>query len=100
MFRIWIYLSIKNFLKSFFLKNTSLKKKFVEKYICKQSKKKYSHLFSQCRVAFYFILIYLKKKRNKNEIILCAYNLPEMINVAKNLNIILDYGATRKNVNL
>ncbi len=91
MFRIWIYLNIKNFLKSFFLNNTSLKKEFIEKYICKQSKKKYLHLFSQCRVAFYFILIYLKKKTNKNEIILCAYNLPEMINVAKNLGLKIKY---------
>jgi len=32
-----------------------------------------------------------KKKRNKNEIILCAYNLPEMINVAKNLGLKIKY---------
>ena len=42
-------------------------------------------------IAFYFILIYLKKKTNKNEIILCAYNLPEMINVAKNLGLKIKY---------
>ena len=32
-----------------------------------------------------------KKKTNKNEIILCAYNLPEMINVAKNLGLKIKY---------
>ena len=87
MFRIWIYLSFKNFLKSIFLKKTLSKVRFIEKYLEGQSKKKYSHLFSQCRIAFYFILCFLKKNTKKNEIIFCAYNLPEMINIAKNLGL-------------
>ena len=31
------------------------------------------------------------KNKSKNEIILCAYNLPEMINVAKNLGLKIRY---------
>ena len=36
-----------------------------------------------------FVLNFLKKKNkaNKNEIIICAYNLPEMINIALNLKL-------------
>ena len=87
-FRIHIYLNIKNFLKSFFL--TIYKKKHrttIESILSKNSKKKYVALTSQCRIAFLIILQYFKKENSKkNEIIFLAYNLPEMINVAKNLN--------------
>ena len=88
MFRIWIYLNIKYFFKALFNSNNfNNRKKFINKYISKQSKKKYSALFSQCRVAFYFILKFLMSKSNKNEIIFCAYNLPEMVNIAENLKL-------------
>ena len=88
MFRIWIYLDIKYFFKALFSSaSLSNRKKFINKYISTQSKKKYSALFSQCRVAFYFILKFLMRKSNRNEIIFCAYNLPEMVNIAENLKL-------------
>lgn len=88
MFRIHIYLSFYNFLKSFFLSSsTNSQKKEISRIILNQSKKKKLIFSSQCRIAFLYILKFLKKeKAKKNEIIFCAYNLPEMINVAKNLN--------------
>lgn len=88
MFRIWVYLNI-NFFLSFFFKKKNYKKilSLIHKTLSNQSKKKITILASQCRIGFLFILKYLKKKEpNKNEIIFSAYNLPEMINVAKNLN--------------
>ena len=87
MFRIWIYLDLYNFLQGVFLKIE--KNKFINyifNEIAKQSNKKYVVLASQCRVGFLFILKYLKTKSKKKEIILCAYNLPEMVNVAVKLN--------------
>ena len=88
MFRIWIYLNLLNFIKFFFLKK---KYKdiisFIKNTLSKQSNKKFALLTSQCRVGFLYILKYLKNKNpKKNEIIFSAYNLPEMVNVAKNLN--------------
>ena len=85
MFRIWLYLNFKNFLQSIFHRRRLKFDKFIKKEISKQSNKKFVILFSQCRVALFFILKFLKKKNNKNEIIFCAYNLPEMINIAVNL---------------
>ena len=88
MFRIWIYLKISS-LFSGLLTSDKIKKndKFIKNFISKQSNKKFTALFSQCRVAFFFILKFLKSKNNKNEIIFCSYNLPEMINIAENLNL-------------
>lgn len=86
MFRIWLYLDFFTFLKGLFSKK---KKEFINliyKKISKQSKKKYVLITSQCRVGFLFILKFLKIKTKKSEIIFCAYNLPEMINVATKLN--------------
>ena len=86
MFRIWLYLDFISFIKSLFSK---LKKdkfnNFISKIISKQSKKNYVLLTSQCRVGFLYILKYIKLKTIKREIIFCAYNLPEMINVAVKL---------------
>ena len=88
MFRIWIYLSTNYFFNSLINRSEVKKnKKYIKDYICKQSNKKVSLLFSQCRVAFLFILKFLKTNNNRNEIIFCAYNLPEMINIAVNLNL-------------
>lgn len=88
MFRIWLYLNFSSFLKCLFEnKQIEKRKKLIEYNIVKQSNKKYATLFSQCRVAFFFILKFLKKRIDKKEIIFCAYNLPEMINIAKNLNL-------------
>ena len=88
MFRIWIYLNLSNFIKFFFLKkNYKIIISYIKNTLGKQSKKKYVLLTSQCRIGFLYILKYLKNKNpKKNEIIFSAYNLPEMINVAKNLN--------------
>ena len=88
MFRIWIYLSISNFLFGLFPRSKIEKSKaLIKNSISKQSNKKFTALFSQCRVAFFFILKFLKKKSNKREIIFCAYNLPEMLNIAENLKL-------------
>ena len=87
-FRINIYLSFKNFLKAiFFFNNNSKYERDINKIISKNSNKKNISLTSQCRISFLFLLRYLKKKfPKKDEIIFCAYNLPEMINVASNLD--------------
>jgi len=86
MFRIWIFLNIKDFILGLFFKNkTKGIKNYLTKKICEQTKKKYLVLTSQCRVGFLFILKYLKRESKKNEIIFCAYNLPEMINIAVKL---------------
>ena len=87
MFRIWLYLSFLNFLSNLFSKNNLDKnQELIKKTLSHQSSKNLTALFSQCRVGFYFILKYIKKKSKKNEIIFCAYNLPEMVNIAVNLN--------------
>jgi len=87
-FRIHVYLNVRNFLKSFFF--ITYKKKYdskINKILLKNSKKKFVVLTSQCRIAFLIVLKYLKDKfSKKDEIIFLAYNLPEMINIANNLN--------------
>ena len=87
-FRIYVYLTIKNFLNSFFLTTYKAKhENTINKILLKNSNKNFSTLTSQCRIAFLIVLKYFKFKfSKKNEIIFPAYNLPEMINVAKNLN--------------
>ena len=88
MFRIWIYLSLKNFLFNIFLKkNKEMVSRSIEQILSKQSNKKFSSLFSQCRVGFLYVLKFLKSRSIKREIIFCAYNLPEMINISENLNL-------------
>ncbi len=87
MFRINIYLNFYKFLKSIFLfKRQSELKNFISNIILKQSKKKKLIFSSFCRVSFLYLLKFLKKENQiKNEIVFSSYNLPEMINVAKNL---------------
>ena len=88
MFRIWLYLGFSNFLSDLLIrKDLKEKKDFIKKILSRQSKKKYSFLFSQCRVGFLSILKFIKKKNKKKEIIFCSYNLPEMINIATNLKL-------------
>ena len=85
MFRIGLYLNFYKFLLGIFSFKKSLKiNKLIKKEIADQSKKKYVVLSSQCRTGFLQILEFLKKNKKK-EIIFSSYNLPEMINVAKNL---------------
>ena len=86
-FRIYIHLSIKNFLKSFFINFNKKREKVIIKILSENSKKKNVILTSQCRVSLILVLKYLKEKYpQKNEIIFSPYNLPEIINVAKNVN--------------
>jgi len=88
MFRIWLYLSLSNFISGLFSWNKAKESEsLIKNFISKQSNKKFTALFSQCRVAFFFILKFLKTKSSKREIIFCAYNLPEMVNIAANLNL-------------
>ena len=83
-FRINIYLSITSFFKSFFVSNLVEKK--IENFINKTSLKRSFILTSQLRVGFLILLKYLKKEfPKKKEIVFQPFNLPEMINVAKNL---------------
>ena len=88
MFRINLYLDFFKYIKSFFLfKNINFLEKKVSKILMSQSNKKYTIFTSQARVGFLYILKFLKlQNKEKNEIIFSAYNLPEMVNVAKNLN--------------
>jgi len=85
-FRINIFLSTYIYLKSFFPIRLDIEKKISEQ-INITSNKKYFILTSQLRVGFILLLEYLKKKFQKNEIIFISYNIPEMINVAKNLKL-------------
>jgi len=87
-FRIHIYLNVIKFLKSFFFtidnKKNDLK---IGNILIKNSRKKFFVLTSQCRISFLILLKYFKRKfSKKNEIIFLAYNLPEMVNIAKNLD--------------
>ena len=86
MFRIWIYLKFNFLISGLFFNKTAKIVKFIKNKISNQSKKKYLVFSSQCRVGFLFILKFLKNNSKKREIIFCAYNLPEMINVAVKLN--------------
>ena len=88
MFRINLYLDFFKYIKSFFLfKNINFLEKKVSKILTSQSNKKYTIFTSQARVGFLYILKFLKlQNKEKNEIIFSAYNLPEMVNLAKNLN--------------
>ena len=89
-FRINIYLTLKCFLKS--LLNTKIDKKKIEYLISKNSQKKYFVTTSQLRVGFLILLKYLKKKYpDKKEIIFQPFNLPEMINVALNTGMKINF---------
>ena len=93
MFRIYIYLNFLKFLKAFFIfyERSKLKSK-ISKIILSQTKKQKLIFSSQCRISFLYLLKYLKQKQKyRNEIIFPSYNLPEMVNVAKNLNFKVKY---------
>ena len=87
IFRINLFLKFKDFLISLvkvLISSTNEKK--ISKILKKNSKKKHATLISQCRVGLILILNFLKKKDpHKNEIIFSSYNLPAMINIAKQL---------------
>ena len=92
MFRINLYLSIKIFLRSLLSTYSKTKEEKGLSILKKTSNKKYSIFTPLCRVSFMLILMFLKTKYNKKkEIIMCPYNLPEMVNVANNLKYKIVY---------
>ncbi len=100
-FRIYIYLTISNFFKSFSFSSTKRKKKKmkIESIFNKITKKKFSFLTSQLRVGFVLVLRYLKKKfPRKNEVILNSYNLGEMVNICHNLKLKIVFTKLNKNI--
>lgn len=96
-FRINIYLKLCIFLKALFLSRSNIENK-IAKIIKINSKKKNFNLTSQCRISFLILLEYLKKKfPHKNNIIFLNYNLPEMPNIAKNLDLNLIFNKVNNN---
>ena len=93
MFRIHIYLNFLKFVKAIFIyKNRDFLKSKISNILLSQTKKHKLIFSSQCRISFLYLLKYLRQKKNsKNEIIFSSYNLPEMVNVAKNLNFKIKY---------
>ena len=81
--RVYIYLKFTHLFKSFFSNFESSKLK-VEKKFKDQTKKKYLEFFGMCRTSFLVTLEYLKNKNpDKNELIICSYNLEEMVDIAR-----------------
>ena len=97
-FRINLYLPIKYFFLSFFISKTNLLPK-INKKLELLTKKKKIILTSQLRVGFILVLKYLKQKYpNKKEIIINSYNLAEMVNICKNLDLKIIYPELNKNL--
>ena len=64
--------------------NVDKSQNFLIKKFRNVFKKKYVLLTSMCRVGFLIILEYLKSKDpKKNEIIICSYNLKEMVDIPR-----------------
>ena len=109
--RIKLYLSTKILLLSIF-SNKDKSENFLIKKFRNIFKKKYIIFTSMCRVGFLIILEYLKSKDpKKNEIIICSYNLKEMVDIPRILkfkiilidinkkNGSLDISKLKKNIN-
>lgn len=97
-FRINIYLTIKSFLLSFLISNKKKTKNIIS-FLKKKSRKKNIILTSQLRVGFIIILRYLKKiNPKKREIIVSSYNLAEMVNICRNLNLSIIFPQLNKNL--
>ena len=97
-FRINIYLTIKSFLLSFLISNKKKTKNIIF-FLKKKSRKKNIILTSQLRVGFIIILRYLKKiNPKKREIIVSSYNLAEMVNICRNLNLSIIFPQLNKNL--
>ena len=97
-FRINLYLPLKYFVLSFFISKKNIKKKIKDK-LRLISNKNDVIITSQLRVGFILILQYLKKKNpKKKEIIINSYNLAEMANICKNLNLKIIYPELNKNL--
>ena len=97
-FRINLYLTIKNFILSFFIPNKKIDS-LITNHLKLISKKNEAILTSQLRVGFILILKYLKKKYpKKNQIILNSYNLAEMANICKNFGFKIVFTKLNKNL--
>ena len=97
-FRIYIYLKLKYFFFSIFKKDNNLKYK-IQKKINIYTKKKFTVLTGQLRVGFFLVLDFLKKENpKKNEIIISSYNLPEMINICKNMKLKIIFPKLNDNI--
>ena len=93
MFRINLYLKFIYFIIGIvFFKNKKEVDFSINKHLKKISNKKKIVLTSQGRIGFLLVLQYLKKKYpKKNEIIFTSYNLPEIVNIAKNLGFKINF---------
>jgi len=81
--RIKLYLPIRALIQSIFT-NKNKSENFLIKKFKSIFKKKYIIFTSMCRVGFLIILEYLKfKDPKKNEIIICSYNLKEMVDIPR-----------------
>ena len=79
--RVRIYLTTIQIIKSIFSSH-SKSKKYIEEILKNKLKKKNIFFSGMCRTSYMIILDYLRKTNpEKNEIILCSYNLPEMVNL-------------------
>ena len=93
MFRINLYLKFIYFIIGIvFFKNKKEVDFSINKHLKKISNKKKIVLTSQGRIGLLLVLQYLKKKYpKKNEIIFTSYNLPEIVNIAKNLGFKINF---------
>ena len=81
------------------MKNSKNSKNKIKKILNRYTQKKFTILTGQLRVGFYLVLSFLKKKYpKKKEIIINSYNLAEMINVCKNLNLKPIFPKLNKNI--
>lgn len=81
--RIKLYLPIRVLIQSIFT-NKNKSENFLIKKFKNIFKKRYVIFTSMCRVGFLIILEYLKfKDPKKNEIIICSYNLKEMVDIPR-----------------
>ena len=97
IFRINIYLTLKNFLLAFFISKSN-KIKEIENFLRSKSKKIY-FINKSTKNWFYFSFkIFNKEQSKKNEIIISSYNLAEMVSICKNLNLKIIYPKLNENL--
>lgn len=81
--RVKIYCKLKYIFFSLFI-NSAHAASVIKNKLSDQTKKKYVQFFGMCRTCFIVVLEYLIKYRpKKKEILICSYNLEEMIEIAK-----------------
>ena len=103
--RVKIYLKFSIILKSLF-NNFQASKIELSDYLKKILNKNYLTFFGMCRTCFIVTLEFLKTKYpKKNKILICSYNLEEMIEIAKLLKfdvkfIDLDFNSGVMDINL